>query len=274
MGTRIKVFESTGLAPNGRLYAGDLNGIQDQYSDQSNFSQHIDAGVYGIGESTLQLLRYGPGEARLSGAFRIDGIFRALGGLYAGAFTTAQRNSIPSGGAPYGLIILNTTTNQYEWNKGTDAARNWVSMGFVPGGGSQISDADIAGPISVSKLGGYPGDVKKQLNGDGTWTYPLMTFNQRAGSYTLALTDSNTIVEVNAGGATVVTVPPNSAVAFPIGSNVEISQLGAGQTTLAAGAGVTLRSYNNALKLAGTNAIASVIKRATDEWYVAGSVVP
>ncbi len=274
MGTRIKVFESTGLAPNGRLYAGDLNGIQDHLADQSNFSQEVDAAVFGIGESALQLLRYGPGEARLSGAARIDGIFRALGGLYAGAFTTAQRNAIASGGAPYGLIILNTTTNQYEWNKGTDAARNWQSMGFVPAGGSSIVDADITGPISVSKLNGYPGDVRRQLNGDGTWTYPVLTFNNRGASYTLALTDSNCVVEVNAAGANQVTVPPNSAVAFPIGSSVEIAQMGAGQTSLLAGAGVTLRSYNNALKLAGQNAIASVIKRGTDDWWLAGNIVP
>jgi hypothetical protein len=129
MGTKIKTFESTGLAPNGRLYAGDLNGIQDHLADQSNFSQQVDAGVYSIGEAPLQLMRYGPGEARISGAARLDGILRALGGLYAGAFTTTQRNSIPSGYAPYGLVILNSTTNQYEWNKGTDVARNWQSIG-------------------------------------------------------------------------------------------------------------------------------------------------
>jgi hypothetical protein len=274
MGTRIKVFESTGLAPNGRLYAGDLNGIQDHYADQSNFSQQVDAAVYTIGEAALQLLRYGPSEARLSGAARIDGIFRALGGLYAGAFTTTQRNAIPVNLAPYGLIILNTTTNQYEWNKGTDTARSWVSMGFVPGGGSQISDADIAGPISTNKLAGYPNDVRKQLNGDSTWTYPVLTFNTRAASYTLALTDSNTVVEVSAAGANAVTVPPNSAVAFPVGTSVEIAQLGAGQTSIAAGVGVTLRSYNNSLKLAGLNAVASVIKRGTDDWWLAGNLVP
>lgn len=128
MGTKVKTFESTGLAPNGRLYAGDLNAIQDHYADQSNFSQEVDAAAFGVGEAALKLLRYGPGEARLSGALRIDGIFRGLGGLYAGAFTTTQRDAIASGFRPYGLIILNTTTNQYEWNKGTDAAPAWNAM--------------------------------------------------------------------------------------------------------------------------------------------------
>jgi hypothetical protein len=276
MGTKIKTFESTGLAPNGRLYAGDLNGIQDHLADQSNFSQQVDAAVFGIGETTLQLMNYGPGEARLSGAMRIDGIFRGLGGLVAGAFTTAQRNAIPVGLAPYGLIILNTQTNQYEFNKGTDAARNWQALGFVPASGTLITDADISptANIDTAKFENYPNDVRKQLNGDGTWSYPVLTINQRASSYTLALTDSNVVVEMNAAGANTLTVPANAAVAFPIGTTVEVAQMGAGQTSVAASGGVTIRAYNNSLKLAGQFAVATLIKRATDEWWLAGNIVP
>ena len=190
MGTRIKVFESTGLAPNGRLYAGDLNGIQDHLADQSNFSQEVDAAIFGIGEAALQLLRYAAGEARLSGALRTDSILRGLGGIVAGAFTTVQRNAIPANFAPYGLLILNTTTNQYEWNKGTDVARNWQPFGFVPGSGAgAISDGDISptAAIQASKLAGYPNDVRKQLNGDGSWTYS-------------SLDDQHTGRELHAGG--------------------------------------------------------------------------
>src|SRR4029077_14873486 len=127
-GTRIKVFESTGRATNGRLYAGDLNAVQDALADQVNFNQEIDVAALGIGEAALKLLRYGAGEARISGLLRTDGILRGLGGLYAGAFTTTQRDAIAAGFRPYGLIILNTTTNQVEWNKGTDAAPSWSAM--------------------------------------------------------------------------------------------------------------------------------------------------
>jgi|SRR5580765_471630 len=128
MGTRIKTFDSTGTAPNGRLYAGDMNALQDDYADLSNYSQEVDAATFGIGETALKLLRYGAGEARVSGMLRTDGILRGLGGLYAGAFTTTQRDAIPLGSRPYGLLILNTTTNQYEWNKGTDTTPNWQAI--------------------------------------------------------------------------------------------------------------------------------------------------
>lgn len=125
---RIKNFDATGIAPNGYLYSGDLNAIQDAAAAQIDFGQTISTGALAIGESGLQLLHYGSGEARVSGLLRTDGIFRGLGGIYAGAFTTAQRGSIALGSRPYGLVITNSTTNQLEWNSNTDAAPTWYSI--------------------------------------------------------------------------------------------------------------------------------------------------
>lgn len=125
---RLFTKNSTGVATDGRLYAGDINALQDAVAGLYDLTQALGIGNLAIGESGLQLLRYGVGEARLSGAMRMDGIVRALGGLYAGAFTTAARDAIGAGLAPYGLIILNTTTNRYEWNQGTDVGRNWQPL--------------------------------------------------------------------------------------------------------------------------------------------------
>ena len=127
--SRFKTFDSTGIATGGRLYAGDLNSIQDRYADLTNFAQTVDANTFRIGEAALQLLRYGAGESRLTGHFRTDGIIRGLGGLYAGAYTTAQRDAIPLGQRPYGLIILNTNTNRLEFNSGSDATPTWTQTG-------------------------------------------------------------------------------------------------------------------------------------------------
>src|SRR5262245_4688002 len=142
--TRVKTFDNTGIATAGRLYAGDLNLIQDQYSDNMNLAQTHGVGTLQVGESGLQLLRYGSGEARLSEWFRIDGIFRGLGGIYTGAFTTAQRDAIVAGSRPYGLIILNTTNNRIEWNSGTDATPNWQPI------------ADPAGDVLIGSTIDWP----------------------------------------------------------------------------------------------------------------------
>src|SRR4051794_36154093 len=108
---RVKSFDATGVAPSGRLYAGDLNGIQDAAAALMDLTQIHGVGTLEIGEVGLQIVRFGALEARLTGAFRIDGILRGLGGLLAGAFTTTARDAIALGSRPYGLVILNTTTN-------------------------------------------------------------------------------------------------------------------------------------------------------------------
>ena len=129
MGTRVKTFDATGTAPNGKLYAGDLNAIEDQYADLSNLAQTLGVGSIQVGETGLQIVRYGAGEMRITGAVRTDGIIRGLGGIYAGAFTTTQRDAIASGGRPYGLVILNTTTNRLEINLGSDPSPSWNGLG-------------------------------------------------------------------------------------------------------------------------------------------------
>lgn len=90
--------------------------------------------------------------------------------------------------------------------------------------------------------------------------------------YTLVLTDAGKIVEVNKATAAVVTIPPNSSVAFPIGTTLEVVQIGAGQVSFSSGAGVTIRSPSNQLSLNGVYSSASLRKRATDEWVLFGDL--
>jgi hypothetical protein len=95
--------------------------------------------------------------------------------------------------------------------------------------------------------------------------------NQTGTTYTLVLADAGKCVEGNNASAITFTIPPNSSVAFPVGTVIEIFQQGAGQITVAAGASVTLRAPDGA-KLAKQYASASIRQRATDEWVLAGSV--
>lgn len=142
---RYKTFDSTGIAPNGVLFAGDENAMQDRAAELANFAQTVDLGTLRVGNSALQLLQFAADEFRMTGLLRTDGIMRALGGLFAGTFTTTQRNAIPAGKRPYGLIILNTTTNQFEWNIGTDAAPKWV-----PVGASELAYNSFVSAITVT----------------------------------------------------------------------------------------------------------------------------
>jgi hypothetical protein len=99
-----------------------------------------------------------------------------------------------------------------------------------------------------------------------------VTTNRQTASYTLVLADRGKLVEMNVATANNLTIPLNSSVAFPIGTQIDLSQYGAGQTTVVATGGVTIRSTNSWVKLNAQYAAATLIKIGTDEWYLFGNL--
>ena len=98
-----------------------------------------------------------------------------------------------------------------------------------------------------------------------------LSLNAQTGTtYTLALSDAQKLVTLTNASAITLTVPTNSSVAFTIGDQVNIVQLGAGQVTVG-GAGVTLRSQGSKLKLNGIYSAATLIKIDTNEWVLVGN---
>jgi hypothetical protein len=89
---------------------------------------------------------------------------------------------------------------------------------------------------------------------------------------TLVYADMGGVVEFQSGSATTCTVPPNSSVPYPVDTIINLMQYGAGQVTIAAGAGVTIRAAGSRLKLTGQYSAASLRKRSTDEWWLFGDI--
>jgi len=54
------------------------------------------------------------------------------------------------------------------------------------------------------------------------------TISTKTDSHTLALVDSGKVLLLNAAGAETLTVPLNATVAFPVGTRIHLSQIGAG----------------------------------------------
>lgn len=96
--------------------------------------------------------------------------------------------------------------------------------------------------------------------------------NTQTASYTLVLSDAGKILEMNSASSNNLTVPPNSSVAFPTKTRIDLCSIGAGQTTLVAGAGVTIRSVNSRLKLTAQYSGGTLYKRGTDEWVLLGDI--
>jgi hypothetical protein len=95
---------------------------------------------------------------------------------------------------------------------------------------------------------------------------------QTGTSYTAVLGDDGDLVTLDNAAAITFTVPPNSSVAFGIGTQINIMQLGAGQVTITPGAGVTIRSANSRLKTTAQYSVATCVKIATDTWVAVGSL--
>jgi hypothetical protein len=98
------------------------------------------------------------------------------------------------------------------------------------------------------------------------------SLNKEAASYTLLLTDAHNYVEMEVATANVLTIPTNATVAFPIGTEIRVTQLGTGQTTITPAAGVTLRSNGGKDKTTGQYSVATLFKRGLNEWYLFGDI--
>jgi hypothetical protein len=148
---------------------------------------------------------------------------------------------------------------------------------FLTTDGTTTSWAD------VDALPDQSGNAGKYLQTDGTtasWEVldldskadKLLSTNAQTASYTLVLSDADKMVEMNVASANDLTVPLDSSVAYPVGTQINILQTGAGQTTIVATGGVTIDGTPG-LKLRTQWSSATLIKRATDTWVAIGDLV-
>jgi hypothetical protein len=101
----------------------------------------------------------------------------------------------------------------------------------------------------------------------------MIALNAQTGTtYTTVIADDGKLVTCDNGSPIAVTIPPSSSVNYGIGTQINVMQLGAGQVTITAGVGVTLRSAGTRLKTNGQYAVATCCKIATDTWVVIGNL--
>jgi C4-dicarboxylate-specific signal transduction histidine kinase len=101
----------------------------------------------------------------------------------------------------------------------------------------------------------------------------MIAINAQTGTtYTTVLADDGKLITCSNASAIALTIPPNSSVAYGIGTQINIAQLGAGTVTITAGAGVTLNSDGAKLKLNAQYAVATCVKTDTNTWFVVGNL--
>ena len=136
-----------------------------------------------------------------------------------------------------------------------------------------INNANMITPTIASFTNATHSHTEAATGGTLTGASISYGFNSLTGSYTLTLSDAGKVLPVNNASANAVNVPPNSSVAFPVGTVITLIQTGAGQTTITPGSGVTIQSENSKLKLKAQYATAGLLKTGTDTWVAFGNLV-
>lgn len=126
----------------------------------------------------------------------------------------------------------------------------------------------------VDLKGGTTGQVLAKASGtdlDFTWTEQddtTLSFNAQTGTtYTLVAADLGKLVTLSNASAITLTIPPS---VFAAGNQIHIQQLGAGQVTIAGGAGITYTGTGT--KLRAQYSAATIICTNTSTFTVLGDL--
>jgi hypothetical protein len=171
--------------------------------------------------------------------------------------TINSTSVLGSGNISVEPVITATTSADYYRGDKTFATLNKSAVGL----GNVDNTSDANKPVSTATQTALDAKTNK-----------LVVPNRQTASYTLVLSDADKLVEMNVGSANNLTVPLNSSVAFSTGTQILLAQYGAGQTTIVATSGVTIRSNGAKLKLNAQYSGATLIKIAENEWYLFGDI--
>ena len=85
------------------------------------------------------------------------------------------------------------------------------------------------------------------------------------------MSDTGKLITLTSSSAITLTIPTNTSVAFPIGTQIDLSQMGDGKVTFA-GSGVTINSKGGNKAIADKFVGVSLIKTDTNTWLLVGDL--
>jgi hypothetical protein len=176
-------------------------------------------------------------------------------------------------------LKLKIGTGSTAWNSlayvatGSVGTVTSITAGTGLSGGTITSTGTIAIDATVATLTGTQTLTNKTL------TDPKinLAFDAETASYTAVLANNGQVVTMDNASANTFSIPTNASVAFPIGTQINVLQIGAGQTTIqAVTSGTTSILSTGATaaqpKLRARYSAATCLKAGTDLWYVFGDI--
>jgi hypothetical protein len=192
------------------------------------------------------------------------------------AVTAGTNIDVTSGTGPVPSVALAIDAAV---SMGSDGSGVDVTFYSSTAGDTMLWDASeeklvITGTNGQNSLEVADGDVSitDSLTVSGGLVAPLQINAQTGTTYTFVIGDAGKLVTSSNGSAQTITIPPNSSVAFAIGTQIMVQNLGSANATLAQGSGVTIQSKDSNKEIDGQYAAATCIKTATDTWSLIGAL--
>ena len=276
-GTNIKTINSTSILGSGNIAISSAvawGGVTGTLSNQTDLQTALDLKV--------------DENAAITGATKTKITYDAKGLVTAGADLAA--GDMPSGidatkistgsisNAEFDYLNGLTDNIQTQFTGKQDTLVSATNIKTIEGqsllgsGNIDLAKGDVGlGNVDNTSDANKPVSTATQTALDAK-TAKLITTNRQTASYTLVIGDADKLVEINNASANNLTVPLNSSVAFSTGTQILLAQYGAGQTTIVATSGVTIRSNGAKLKLNAQYSGATLIKIDTNEWYLFGDI--
>lgn len=162
-------------------------------------------------------------------------------------------------------VLLNPKVSTDASTLGGVAAANYARTDTAE---TFANDVTVEGTLASDDLGG----VERPVG------FNVAAPSVQDSAYTLVLSDAGKGILHTNSTAYAWTIPPNSSVAFPLGTVVQLVNFGSGNITVTRGVGVTLRRFDGSgttvadadVTLSG-GSVCTIFKYTSDVWFIWGN---
>jgi hypothetical protein len=239
----------------------------------NNFIQGATAGQFCISTQSSGAMLFGMWQTvNATEAMRIS----TANNLIVGSSVDNGNRVQIEGNLSIGASSATTVTSLYNsTTRNRITYTNNSSFEFFEGANERMRLAAASGNLLLGTAIDLAYVSKLQVSGDayisGVFRETITT-NTQTASYSLVLADNGKLILINVATANNLTIPLNSSINFPVGTKIDVSSIGAGQTTIVATGGVTINSAGGALKLRLQYSGATLVQTATNVWYLFGDI--
>lgn len=164
----------------------------------------------------------------------------------------------------------------YTWDADTDT---WILIGEGGGGGGSIEILDehgntvaATGSIEFTGSGGVQVYVDDLGSGSGAVRIgePLWVPSAQDDGYEFVAADAHHMIEYTATSSGMMTIPTEDTVPYPVGTEIALCQMHAGQVAVQGDIGVGVHAPSGMYGTRDQYAIITARKRDTDDWVLWG----